>query len=110
MELYLIRHGQSQNNAWGDNEKRVADPTLTEMGHEQAQRVAEHVRDADQLGVEPGEGYGFDRLFCSAMLRTLQTTAPIAQALGLTPEIWLDWHEEGVFGKMMAMALRDLRV
>lgn len=95
MELYLIRHGQSQNNAWGDSGQRVADPTLTEMGHEQAQRVAEHVRDVDQLGVESGKGYGFDRLFCSAMLRTLQTTAPIAQALGLTPEIWLDWHEEG---------------
>ncbi|MFT5365709.1 MAG: broad specificity phosphatase PhoE [Candidatus Latescibacterota bacterium] len=95
MELYLIRHGQSQNNAWGDNDNRVADPTLTDIGHEQAQRVADHVRDVDQLGVEVGTGYGFDRLFCSAMLRTLQTTAPITQALGLTAEIWLDWHEEG---------------
>ncbi|MGA1199481.1 MAG: histidine phosphatase family protein [Candidatus Latescibacterota bacterium] len=93
MELYLIRHGQSQNNAWGDSDKRVADPALTEIGHQQAQLVADHVRDADQL--EAGKGYGFDRLFCSAMLRTLQTTAPIAKALNLTAEIWLDWHEEG---------------
>lgn len=95
MELYLIRHGQSQNNAWGDSEKRVADPTLTEAGHEQAKRVAAHVKNADQVGVDAGKGYGIDRLFCSAMLRTLQTTAPIADALGLTAEIWLDWHEEG---------------
>lgn len=93
MELYLIRHGQSQNNAWGDSDRRVADPELTEIGHQQAQLVAEHVRDADQI--ETGKGYGFDRLFCSAMLRTLQTTAPIAQALNMTAEIWLDWHEEG---------------
>jgi len=93
MELYLIRHGQSQNNAWGDSDRRVADPSLTEIGHQQAQLVAEHVRDADQF--EVGKGYGFDRLFCSAMLRTLQTTAPIAKALNMTAEIWLDWHEEG---------------
>ena len=93
MELYIIRHGQSQNNAWGDSERRVADPALTEIGHQQAQLVAEHVRDADQF--EVGKGYGFDRLFCSAMLRTLQTTAPIAKALNMTAEIWLDWHEEG---------------
>jgi 2,3-bisphosphoglycerate-dependent phosphoglycerate mutase len=95
MELYLIRHGQSQNNAWGDSDRRVADPSLTEIGHDQAQRVADHVRNVDQLGVNPGQGYGFDRLFCSAMLRTLQTTAPIARALGLPAEVWLDWHEEG---------------
>ncbi len=29
------------------------------------------------------------------MLRALETTQPIADALGLTPEIWLDVHEEG---------------
>lgn len=95
MELYLIRHGQSQNNAWGDGAKRVQDPTLTEIGHEQAKRVAEHVRDVDLVDGEKGRGFGIDRLFCSAMLRTLQTTAPIAQALGLEAEIWLDLHEEG---------------
>ncbi|MBT3603632.1 MAG: histidine phosphatase family protein [Candidatus Latescibacteria bacterium] len=95
MELYLIRHGQSQNNAWGDSGHRVADPTLTEAGHEQAKRVADHVRNADQVDIDAGKGYGIDRLFCSAMLRTLQTTAPIAQALGVPAEIWLDWHEEG---------------
>lgn len=95
MELYLIRHGQSLNNAMTDETHRVADPALTEAGEEQAQRVAAHVRDADQFGVEAGRGYGFDRLFCSAMLRTLQTTAPIAKALDMEAEIWLDWHEEG---------------
>ena len=87
MTLYLIRHGQSQNNAQGDADNRVADPPLTETGHEQARRVAEHLKTAGE--------YHIARLFCSAMLRTLQTTAPIAEALGLQPEIWLDVHEEG---------------
>jgi 2,3-bisphosphoglycerate-dependent phosphoglycerate mutase len=86
MEVYLIRHGQSYNNAQDDSANRVCDPPLTDIGHEQAQRVAVHVRDGD---------YGIQKLYCSAMLRTLQTVDPIAKALGLTPEIWIDVHEEG---------------
>ena len=91
MELYLIRHGQSFNNAHEGTNRRVADPPLTEMGQEQAQLVGEFLKTAEQT---EGYGYKFSELFCSAMLRTLQTTVPIAKALGMTPTIWLDVHEE----------------
>jgi bisphosphoglycerate-dependent phosphoglycerate mutase len=47
MQLYIIRHGQSVNNAlWsttGSNENRVEDPELTEMGKRQAELVADYL-------------------------------------------------------------------
>ncbi|MDP6042806.1 MAG: histidine phosphatase family protein [Candidatus Latescibacteria bacterium] len=91
MELYLIRHGQSFNNAHEGTNTRVADPPLTEIGQAQAQLVADFLKTAEQT---EDCGYKISELFCSAMLRTLQTTAPIAKVLGLTPTIWLDVHEE----------------
>jgi len=95
MEFYVIRHGQSQNNAWEGTGQRLADPPLTEIGQQQAQLVGAYLKEAEQTA---GYGYDFDELYCSAHLRTLQTTAPIAKALGLTPTIWLDVHEEsGIF-------------
>ena len=36
-----------------------------------------------------------DHLFSSPFLRTLQTTAPVAQALGITPTIRADLYEQG---------------
>ena len=99
-ELYLIRHGQSGNNALGDQNLRSADPGLTRTGQAQAECVAEYlVREGDKTdlrdGVAVAGGHGIQRLYCSAMLRTLQTTRPIAAALGLRPQVWLDVHEEG---------------
>ena len=98
--LYLIRHGQSGNNALGDVNLRTADPGLTPAGHAQAECVAKYLaREADKTDVRDGlvvdGGHGVQRLYCSAMLRTLQTTRPIAATLGLEPEVWLDVHEEG---------------
>lgn len=99
-ELYLIRHGQSGNNALGDQNLRTADPGLTRTGHAQAKCVAEYlVRETDKTDLRDcvvvDGGHGIQRLYCSAMLRTLQTTEPIAAASGLRPEVWLDVHEEG---------------
>ena len=42
-----------------------------------------------------GHGYGITRLYTSPMRRCLQTTQPIARALGLAPEVWVDIHEHG---------------
>ncbi|MCE2425293.1 MAG: histidine phosphatase family protein [Pseudomonadales bacterium] len=106
--LYLIRHGQSENNAFAaeagpdeaEEPPRTADPSLTKAGYEQAKCVAEHLaREADKTDCRDGTpvegGYGIQRLYTSAMLRALETTQPIATTLGLRPEIWLDVHEEG---------------
>ena len=107
-ELYLIRHGQSQNNAFAAESKtnatgevpRTSDPSLTRAGYAQADCVARYLaQEADKTDVRDGthveNGHGIDKLYTSAMLRALETTAPISDALGLTPEIWLDVHEEG---------------
>ena len=40
MELFLIRHGQSANNALGDVKGRDKDPELTELGEKQAECLA----------------------------------------------------------------------
>ena len=103
MELYIIRHGQSANNATADVGQRVCDPPLTEIGEAQAERLARYLASAGE-GVEEIHaagtqqncgGFVFDRIFSSPMLRAIQTSAPVGKALGVRPEIWIDIHEEG---------------
>jgi 2,3-bisphosphoglycerate-dependent phosphoglycerate mutase len=104
MELYIIRHGQSTNNALGEDiTNRVMDAPLTDLGHQQAQLVAQHLAGADYAETAfshyPQQGhredYGITRMYCSAMHRALQTAQPIARALNLKPEVWVDIHEHG---------------
>jgi broad specificity phosphatase PhoE len=96
MELYLIRHGESTNNALPDESRRVADPLLTPLGERQAERVATFIESRAHLhplkrdGVTP-----LDRLYSSAMLRAMQTANAIGRRIGLAPELWLDVHEFG---------------
>lgn len=106
MELYIIRHAQSTNNALTDQRDRVSDPPLTELGLQQAKIVAQHLINGinpeyvkgispESTGSHNRRGYEIDRLYCSAMGRALQTAQPIAQVLGLDPEVWLEIHEHG---------------
>lgn len=107
MEVYLIRHAQSVNNALGDNQKdRVHDPPLTAVGHQQAQILAEYLATGANLEsfITSSTGadkrntpspYTFTQLYCSAMHRALQTSQPIRESLKITPEVWLDIHEIG---------------
>ncbi|MCB9077514.1 MAG: histidine phosphatase family protein [Anaerolineaceae bacterium] len=106
MKLYIIRHAQSTNNALANQMDRVNDPSLTDLGRQQSQILAEHLA----TGVDPEyvigvseedteadsrQGYKIDHLYCSAMYRSLLTAQAIGQMLGLTPEVWLDIHEHG---------------
>ncbi|HLU11061.1 MAG TPA: histidine phosphatase family protein [Oceanobacillus sp.] len=105
MELYIIRHGQSTNNALEDPSKREVDSPLTELGRRQAELLAAYLADGRNRDrwVDPAtgysrpdeEGFGITHLYCSAMYRSLQTTQPIARALGIQPEVWIDIHEHG---------------
>lgn len=88
MELYLIRHGQSINNALADRKERLCDPPLTELGWRQSERLAEHLADERR-------GYGITRLYTSPMWRALQTASLVGRALGLPVEVWIDVHERG---------------
>jgi len=86
MKLYLIRHGQSYNNMIADQTRRLQDPHLTELGIKQAQRAGEYIGQAN---------WGITHLYCSAMFRALHTCQPIAEALNMQPEVWVDTHEGG---------------
>lgn len=84
----------------GGKGPRTADPGLTHVGTAQAMAVAAHLKHGqDRTGARDGlvgEGcYGICRLYCSPMLRALQTAQPMGEALGLAPEVWVDVHEGG---------------
>ena len=73
--MILLRHGQSEFNLHFTATRRdpgIADPTLTELGREQAEQAA------DALA---GEDIG--RIIVSPYTRALQTAAPLARRLGL---------------------------
>jgi len=106
MELYIVRHGQSTNNVSMiyDAKDREADPPLTELGVKQAAKVADYLSKAENFdhwvdrkteGRETIQGFGITHIYCSPMLRTLQTTLPISKALNLHPQVWPDLHEHG---------------
>jgi broad specificity phosphatase PhoE len=110
VKVLLVRHGQSLNNILASDlpyeeyiNTRSHEPPLTPVGEEQARLVAEFL--GEQNGqvstAPPGTRQAalvqgtIAALYTSPMLRALQTTAPIAAALGLTPQVWVDIHEHG---------------
>lgn len=103
MELFIVRHAQSYNNALADQRDRVVDPPLTDIGFRQAELVARHLANGidhetapiEGQGTDAPAGMGIEKLYCSAMLRALQTAAAIGRALNLKPHVWVDAHEEG---------------
>lgn len=82
-EIYLIRHGQSANNAQSE-ELRVSDPGLTDVGQQQAAALAAWF---DQHRV--------DYLYCSPFLRALETARPLADAKQLPVQVRADIFELG---------------
>ncbi len=95
MELYLIRHGESTNNVLVDMTNRVADPPLTANGERQAARIAALLAARAHLDPAAAHPQPLDRLYCSAMLRAMQTAEAIGRHVGIAPELWLDVHEVG---------------
>jgi len=105
MQLYFIRHGQSQNNALYASGQPVAyrthDPELTEIGRRQAELLAEYLAQtyptASLDGRDPQNraGFGLTHVYTSLMVRSVATGTIIASRLGLPLHAWADWHEEG---------------
>jgi 2,3-bisphosphoglycerate-dependent phosphoglycerate mutase len=105
VQLYIIRHAQSINNALyaagqGD-QVREHDPRLTELGLRQADCLAAALAHTN-LDLQPDRadsqnhaGFGVTHLYCSLMLRAVQTGSAVAAGLGLPLTAWPDWHEEG---------------
>ncbi len=92
MEIYLIRHAQSTNQVLDNRDDIVFDPHLTDLGEHQAVRLAEYFAAGEERIRLPDPG--IDRLICSPMWRALQTTRPLAEALDLAPQVWVDVHEQ----------------
>ena len=105
MQLYFIRHGQSENNAlWmstGSHKSRSEDPGLTEVGRQQAELLAQFLRQADPTVTVNGSdfqnvaGFGITHLYSSLMVRAVATGTIIARALDLPLVAWEDVHEWG---------------
>jgi probable phosphoglycerate mutase len=84
-DLLIIRHGESEparEDAPADLADGHADPGLDPVGHEQALRLA------DRLA-----GKHFDALYVTTLRRTAQTIAPLAERLGITPQVEPDLRE-----------------
>lgn len=111
MRVILIRHAQSANNVLAETDgddydlymaTRNPEPPLTDLGHRQAALLAQQLSAAAARTVPATErsvwmdrDHPISELYVSPMLRALQTTAPIAAALGLAPQVWVDIHEHG---------------
>jgi len=117
MELYFIRHGQSQNNAyWNDpNYKESPDPALTEIGIEQAGYLAEYLEKTQAISDEKiwnaqnRHGFGLTHIYTSLMQRAVHTAAPTARMLGIPFAAWMEIHESGgIFGRDGEMKLVGL--
>jgi 2,3-bisphosphoglycerate-dependent phosphoglycerate mutase len=103
MQLYFIRHAQSENNKLyeetGSWDGRNADPELTDLGHQQAQRLAEHLvctnGESHPRDFLNRRGFGLTHLYTSLMVRAITTGSYIAAALNLPLVAWEDLHEIG---------------
>ena len=90
MRLTLVRHAEPD---WAPRGVLDIDPALTELGHEQASRVAKRL----------AAGEPVDRLLVSSATRAQQTAEPIAETLGIASEV-NDWlHEVRIHDKFDGM-------
>lgn len=84
-ELFLVRHGESEPAVPGRSFDLVdghGDPALASEGREQAARVADRLTDQ-----------GIEALYVSTLRRTVETAAPLAERLGLVPQVEPDLRE-----------------
>lgn len=70
MDLFVIRHARPERHVVGDG-LGSADPGLSEVGREQAQRTCEFLR-----------AEGIDHVVSSTMRRAYETALPLAEILG----------------------------
>lgn len=105
MELYIIRHAQSINNAiWSQTGKEIgrhSDPALTEIGLQQADLVAERLA-TENTAVPPNtpdfqnrDGFNLTHLYASLQTRAVQTGTAVSKATGVPLKAWEIIHEWG---------------
>lgn len=83
MEIYLIRHGQADNNMPGwQRTPEYMDANLTQLGKVQAIITGRYLA-----------GQDIKALYCSPLVRCLQTATYIGEATGLQPHVWAHTYE-----------------
>ncbi|RZQ62088.1 histidine phosphatase family protein [Amycolatopsis suaedae] len=82
MKLYLIRHAQTPANVRKALDTALPGPPLTELGEQQAQRLA------DELAERP-----IRAVYASYATRAQQTAAPLAAACGVEVQVVEGVHE-----------------
>lgn len=106
MQLYFIRHAQSENNMlWdqkGNGEGRSEDPGLTSTGIQQIGLLADFLaNNKNKPTNNPGKdnhnrfGFNFTHLYASPMIRAAQTGYSVAVKLKIPLQLWVDLHEGG---------------
>lgn len=83
MDLYIIRHGESQGNIGLD----IEDPKLTELGEKQAELLALRLRNIK-----------FDAILSSPLTRAVHTATPLSELQNTPITIMHTLHEVGAFG------------
>ncbi len=84
-DLLLVRHGESRAAVPGEpfrSWEGQADPPLADVGQREAGAVADRLADA-----------GVDAIWVTPLVRTQQTAAPLAERLGLDPQVEPDLRE-----------------
>lgn len=93
VQLLIIRHAQSANNKlYADTAGdvgRLPDPDITDLGYEQADALARAI----VAGMDSGTYPRITHVYSSLMRRTIQTIAPLADALDLPITARTDAHE-----------------
>jgi 2,3-bisphosphoglycerate-dependent phosphoglycerate mutase len=103
MQLYFIRHAQSENNAhWGDDTYQESeDPELTQLARKQAKHLARYLGQQQDLDEEIAwnpqnrHGFGLTHIYTSLMVRAIGTAAPVARSVDLPLVAWPEIHETG---------------
>jgi len=105
MQLYLIRHAQSENNALyvrtGSFDGRDPDPRLSKVGRAQAKLLARFLTDGDPAAITDEHdafdqhGFGITHIYCSLLRRSIETALEISSALEIPAAAHEDLHEWG---------------
>ena len=96
MLITLVRHGETDWNAAGRFQGHE-DIALNAVGHAQAEALAE------RLAREP-----LTQVFCSDLIRTRQTVAPLLARLDLPVVYDAQWRERH-FGRLQGMSREQIR-
>ncbi len=100
MNIYLIRHGQDEDNANGILNGGRRDMPLTQVGEQQAQDLADKI---NELGLE------FDAVYTSPLQRSVQTAGIVFISTKIPAPIKMEGLIERDFGVMTGRKVSDIK-